>query len=252
MASTAFPLPTGGFPSLHPDRVQLWRVRLNQDQTLTERVIGLLSAEEIARANRFHFPHLRTHYISARSALRLLLSELTGIPNYKLRFAYTQHEKPYLPNSDLKFNLSHANQVALLAFAPGREVGVDVEYVRDSIDTEQIARRFFAPAEVADFLSVPGAGRQQAFYNGWTRKEAYIKAIGNGLTYPLDSFRVSLIPGEPARLIEVATDPDEAARWKMTAVYPGEGYTGALIAEGQDWTLETWAFDFQGGRNEAI
>ena len=244
MVLTEFQAPGKHVPLLAADRVHVWRVRLDQDEATTARMQRLLSGDELARAARFHFPHLRTHYVAARAALRLLCGAQTGTPAQNISFAYTQNEKPFLPGAVLRFNVSHAHTVGLLAFALDREIGVDIEYVRDRIDAGQIALRYFSPAEISDFLSVANADRQQAFYNGWTRKEAYIKAIGDGLTFPLDRFRVSLIPGEPARLIEVDSAPTEAARWKMAAIDPGPGYTAALIAEGQDWEPELWDFVF--------
>lgn len=233
-----------------PSRVQLWRVPLTPPPQTITRISPLLSVDEQDRAGRFYFPYLRTRYIAGRAALRILLGTQLSIHPTAIQFAYTQHDKPYLPMSPLRFNVSHAEDLALIAVAPGREVGVDIEHTRSQIDEEQIARRFFSAAEVADYLAVPPDQRQQAFYNCWTRKEAYIKAIGEGLTFPLDRFRVTLAPGDAPRLVDVYTDPSEAARWKLLAIEPGEGFTGALIAEGQDWSLEAYAFSFPNSYND--
>ncbi len=244
MEFTAFSSPEQGAQSLRADLVQLWRVELAQDDRTIERMVELLSTDELARADRFHFPHLRKHFIAARSALRLLIGSLTGASNEEIKFGYTKKDKPYLADGDLRFNVSHAGELALIGFSHNREIGVDIEHIRITVDEEQIARRFFSRAEVEDYLSLPKADRSQAFYNCWTRKEAYVKALGDGITFPLDQFRVSLKPGEPAQLLEVRSNPMETERWKMIAIDPGEGYTGALIAEGRDWDLEGWQFEF--------
>ena len=209
-----------------------------------ERMTQLLSRQEIDRAGRFHFPHHRKHFIAARSVLRFLLSRLSGIDPHRIKFAYTQHEKPYLPESRLNFNISHTDNLALMAFSLDRRVGVDIEHIRSTIDETQIARRFFARSEFEEYLAVPQARRMQAFYNAWTRKEAYIKAIGDGLTFPLHDFRVSLKPEEPAQLIAVRSDPEEAARWKLVAVDPGSGMTGALMADQLPWEPVGWDFEY--------
>lgn len=249
MPVVEFRQPTGGIPVLDSSTVQLWRIRLDAPEEIHARLVTLLSQDERERAGRFYFPHLRTRFTAGRAALRVLLGAQLGSDPSALQFAYTQHDKPYLPGSRLRFNVSHADGLALIAIAIRREVGVDLEHVRPRIDEDQIAHRFFSAAEVADYLAVPEAQRQQAFYNCWTRKEAYIKAIGEGLSFPLDQFRVSLAPDAPPRLIEVIPSPAEADRWKLLHIEPGRGFTGALIAEGQDWSLEAYDFSFPNSYN---
>jgi 4'-phosphopantetheinyl transferase len=233
-----------GFPPLPDDRVQVWRADLDQDTAVTARLRALLSADERARADRFYFSYLRAHYTLVRGALRLLLGGLSGLDPAGIKFDYAKHGKPYLAGSDLAFNVSHSGKRALIALAHSRRVGVDVERVRKLPDSEAVARRFFAPAEVAEYLAVPELQRVQAFYNAWTRKEAFIKAVGDGLSHPLDRFTVSLRPGEPARLRTIDTDAEAARRWKLVALDPGDGYAGALIAELPEWEPECRVFDF--------
>jgi 4'-phosphopantetheinyl transferase len=143
----------------------------------------------------------------------------------------------------LRFNLSHAHERALYAFARGAEIGVDVEYVRQDFACEEIARRFFSPREVADFCSLPKSQRALAFFHCWTRKEAYVKAIGEGLSMPLNEFDVSLLPGQPAALLRNSRQPGEVRRWSMQALDVASGYAAALAVEGHgrrlrclDWT----------------
>ncbi|MEM7343957.1 MAG: 4'-phosphopantetheinyl transferase superfamily protein, partial [Chloroflexota bacterium] len=123
-----------------------------------------------------------------------------------------------------------------------REVGVDIEYVRTNLECEQIAEHFFSAQEIADLKTVPDQEKFQVFFNCWTRKEAYIKAIGQGLSMPLDKFDVTLLPDEPARLVNTRPNPHEADRWLMRGLAPGAGYVGALVVEGRDWQHRCWEF----------
>jgi 4'-phosphopantetheinyl transferase len=179
-----------------------------------------------------------------RGTLRILLGELSGRDPAALMFDYAQHGKPFLAGSNVQFNVSHSGERGLIALARDRTVGVDVEHTRDLRDGEAIARRFFAEAETADYLAAPPDRRAEAFYNGWTRKEAFIKAIGDGLAHPLERFRVSLLPDEPARLLSIDSDANKARRWKMLALDPGDGYAGALVAEGLNWEPECRLWEF--------
>jgi 4'-phosphopantetheinyl transferase len=124
----------------------------------------------------------------------------------------------------------------------GREIGVDLEHIRDNLEGEQLAERFFSPREVAALRALPPELRREAFFHCWTRKEAYIKANGKGLSLPLDQFDVTLRPGEPAALLATLHDPDEARRWSMWSLVPNEGYVGALAVEGHSWRL--WCGDW--------
>jgi 4'-phosphopantetheinyl transferase len=140
----------------------------------------------------------------------------------------------------IHFNLSHSHRLALLAVARDREVGVDIEYLRVDVATEPLAEHFFSPQEVAALRALPDGLQAEAFFAAWTRKEAYIKARGRGLTSPLDQFAVSLSPGEPAKLLWVQGDDQEASRWSLRRLDPGPGYAGALAAESDDWALAFW------------
>jgi 4'-phosphopantetheinyl transferase len=233
-----------GIHTLHDARIQVWLLNLDQDAAGAEHLRALLSDDERARADRFYFPHLRAHYTLVRAGLRILLGGLSGREPAELEFAYAQHGKPFLPGSGVQFNVSHSGALALIALARGRRVGVDVERIRDMDDGEAIARRFFAPAEVAEYLSLPADQRPGAFYSCWTRKEAFIKAVGDGLSFPLHQFTVSLKPGDPARVLTVENEPEAARRWKLVALAPGDGYAGALIAELPEWEPEYRLFDF--------
>ncbi len=159
-----------------------------------------------------------------------------------LRFYYGPQGKPKLDKETageaLRFNVTHTQGLALYAVANGREVGIDVERIRPELVDGDFAERFFSPREVAALRMLPVGLRPEAFFNCWTRKEAYAKARGDGLSLPLKQFDVSLAPREPAALLSTKGDPLEAARWSLSALHPGPGYVAALAVEGHDWRLE--------------
>ena len=146
----------------------------------------------------------------------------------------------------IRFNLSHSHGKALYAVSRGREIGVDLEFIRGDLEAEQIAERFFSHSEIETLRALPLSLRKHAFFLCWTRKEAYIKARGEGLSLPLDQFDVSLIPGEPAALLSTQSDSDEALRWSLRNLTPASGYAAALATEGRDWTLSCWQWPQSG------
>lgn len=233
--------------ALGADEVHVWRASLNHMQDRLQPLRGTLAPEESERAARFHFARDRRHYIAARGLLREILSRYLKFSPDRLRFKYTSYGKPYLTDECggewLRFNVSHSGELALYAFSREREVGVDIEQIRADIEHQQIASQFFSEQEVAALLALPPHLQQEAFFLCWTRKEAYIKGIGEGLSLPLDSFDVSLTPGAPAALLAVRGDAQEAARWTLQALEPGPGYRAALVAEGRDWQLKCWQQD---------
>lgn len=233
--------------ALSADEVHVWRASLNHSQHRLQHLRGTLAPEESERAARFHFERDRKHYIAARGLLREILSRYLKLSPESLRFKYTSYGKPYLTDECggewLRFNVSHAGELALYAVSREREVGVDIELIRTDIEHQQIATQFFSEQEVVSLLALPAHLQQEAFFLCWTRKEAYIKGIGEGLSLPLHSFDVSLTPGEPAALLAVRGDAQETARWTLKALEPGPGYRAALVAEGRDWQLKCWQWD---------
>jgi len=203
----------------------------------------LLAPEESERARRFIFKRDRDRFIVARGSLRTLLGRYLEQSPGHLQFAYGKHGKPFLEHpSDLLFNVSHSSTMAVFAFGKGRQLGVDVEYVRRDLDATAIATRFFSPAEVAALNRLPGHARIEGFFNCWTRKEAYIKARGEGIFFGLDNFDVSLAPGEAAVLMRVEGQPAELSRWTFATLSVHPDYAAAVIAEGNDWRLRCWEY----------
>ena len=217
-------------PSLEAGTVHVWRISLDQQDETLERLRRTLEPEELDRAGRFHFEKHRRHFVVARGFLRSVVARYLETQPESLRFAYGEYGKPALAAEHvLRFNLSHSHEVALLAVALDAELGVDVEHIRADFASEDIARRFFSRAEVEVFNALPREEQVAAFFRCWTRKEAYIKAIGKGLSQALDEFDVTLGPGASAELLRAADD--DASRWVLRDVDVGEGYAAALMVE---------------------
>jgi 4'-phosphopantetheinyl transferase len=235
-----FPGPVG--LKLGADDVHLWRASLDCDAPVLSRFETILSPDEMARANRFVFSTDRNHFVAARGILRELLATYLMLAPAELKFLYGNHGKPALnanpSDSVVQFNLSHSSGLALYAFSLGRRLGVDVEQIRLQFASEDIARRYFAAREVAELQALPTHLRTVGFFLCWTRKEAYVKAHGAGLSLPLDSFTVSLTPGRAAQL--QAADSDQ---WSMHSVEPAPGFVAALVAEGQYWQRSCWSWN---------
>jgi 4'-phosphopantetheinyl transferase len=235
--------PVAQMPRLAADEVHVWRIPLDCGEEVLSRLHESLADDERQRAARFHFEKDRRHFIAGRGALRSLLAGYLERRPEQVRFAYTNYGKPLLADeAALRFNLTHSHGLALLAVTRGREIGVDVERIRDNLEGEKLAERFFSPREVAALHSLPPELRREAFFHCWTRKEAYIKAVGKGLSLPLDQFDVTLRPDEPAALLATHHDSEEARRWSMQSLLPDEGYVGAMVVEGHSWRL--WCGDW--------
>jgi 4'-phosphopantetheinyl transferase len=238
-----WPAPRGEL-SLTGEEVHVWRASLECPEPILLRLRRTLTHDEEARARRFHFKKDRNHYAAARGLLRLILSSYAKCPPEALRFGYSPYGKPFLESEcgpgGLRFNVSHSHGMALFAVARGREVGVDIEFMRDDLEYMEIAAGFFSPREVATLGSLPPEMRAQAFFNCWTRKEAYIKARGEGLSHPLHDFDVTLAPGEEAALTYAGNDPLEVNRWSMRALSPRSGFRAAVVVEGGDFNLSLW------------
>ncbi|HEX8213441.1 MAG TPA: 4'-phosphopantetheinyl transferase superfamily protein [Longimicrobium sp.] len=221
--------------ALHPHDVHVWRVRLDLTPHLLSKLSAALDADEQARAARFRFDIHRTRFTAGRAILRHLLARYLEIRPDEMVFRYSAHGKPSLDgsaaDSGLRFNFSNAGGMGLAAFALGREVGVDLEELVRVADFASIAERFFSPAENEALLALPPKSRDAAFFTCWTRKEAYIKAVGEGLSIPLDSFDVTLAPGDPPRLLATRGEPGGELRWSLHELHPGPGFVGALAVE---------------------
>jgi 4'-phosphopantetheinyl transferase len=235
-------------PPLLPRELHVWRVELDRPPA-ADVLAGRLSAEERRRAERFVREIDRRRFLVGHAALRTILGRYLDIPPHRVETVLRAGGKPELLPSQfsprplgegpgvralaaLRFNLSHSEALALIAVALDCEVGVDVEHVRPIDDVESIVKRYFAPGEQAAWRALPERERLGGFFRCWTRKEAYLKARGIGLSGGLDRFEVSLAPDEPPRLLQVADPSDAAARWQMYDVPAGQGYLAACVVEG--------------------
>lgn len=235
-------------PDLAADAVHLICVTLTQETATVDALRHILSPDEAERADRFHFERDRRRYTVARGTLRRILGRYLRIAPQDVRFDYGPQGKPSLsaelPTApailDLNFNVSHSHELAVIGVTRTRQLGVDVEHRHRTVEYEQIASHFFSAQEQAELSMLPPSQIAQGFFNCWTRKEAYIKAIGKGLSHPLDKFAVSLAPGQPARLLRVDPDPAEVDRWSLHAPDVHSEYITAIMAEGRDWSYEVW------------
>jgi 4'-phosphopantetheinyl transferase len=226
------------------DEIHVWRASLDQTPSRIQSFLRNLAADERARAARFHFERDREHFIVARGVLRTILGGyLNRVPEC-LSICYGSHGKPALAGQSdadaIRFSVSHSDGVAVYAVTRGRELGIDVERIRFDLAVVEIAERFFSRREVAMLRALPTEGQHQAFFRCWTRKEAYIKARGEGLSLRLDEFDVLMPPGQPVAVLATQRDPSEASRWSFQELTLDPGYAAALAAEGHGWRLACW------------
>ena len=227
------PRPPGATVSFADDAIEVALTRLDVGPEAVRVSAALLSDAERQRASRFALDRDRRRFTVARARLRQLLAARLGVQPESVELVYGERGKPALarrcPASDLRFNITHCGEVAAYAFAPGREIGIDVEAVRVIRDADDIAARLFSRRENEAYLALDPCDKPLGFFNCWTRKEAFIKALGDGLYHPLDSFDVSLAPGEPARILRVETTPGDRCGWTLHSFLPGPGLIAAVV-----------------------
>ena len=224
------------------DEVHVWTASRESTDEAVRSLRALLTDEERARADRFASARDRRQFAVSRGLLRTILGRYLDRPPESLRFVANAHGKPDLDprmglDRPIRFNLAHSGPWVVYALTIGRDVGVDIEAIRPEFGGLAIAGRFFAPAEVDALHRLPEEARHLAFFHGWTRKEAYIKAKGKGLALPLDEFEVAIDPARPAALLATSPDPAEASRWSLVELPTEPGYVAALCVEGTGWTL---------------
>jgi len=225
------------------DEVHLWRIDLAAVASGEQRWLTILFADERTRAARFHSARDRQHFTATRALLRTILADYVDSDPAQLVFHYSEKEKPSLRSNHagkpVEFNVSHSGTVTLLAFARERALGIDVEQIREDFEAESIAQRFFSELEQSQLAELPPSERYRGFFRCWTRKEAYIKARGAGLSLPLHQFDVSLKPGDEIALLATRPNAADAAQWSLQEVPAGNGYVGALCVQGQGWRLKS-------------
>jgi 4'-phosphopantetheinyl transferase len=222
--------------------VHVWLAPLDAAPERLAQYEALLAEDERERAARFRFDKHRNRYIVGRGILRELLGRYLGEEAQALKFSYSEYGKPELASSELQFNLAHSGKLALFSFCAAAAVGVDIESVRPLTDAMAIAERFFSPAEREALRALPQEEQTAAFFRCWSRKEAFIKAVGEGLSFPLDAFDVSLAPGEEARLRAVRGSSAEAQKWSLFDLGLQTGYAGTLAVRSAAALLSKWRY----------
>jgi 4'-phosphopantetheinyl transferase len=231
-------------PSIGAQDVHIWLADLDLQGSDTTQWMDSLAPDEQARAARFYFERDRRRFVVGRAVLRSILGRYLGIGPSRLAFSYGPHGKPMLAgccgDAALRFNLSHSHGLALVAVTRSSEVGVDLERIRPLADMQQIAERCFSSQESAMLQSLPSDRRSEGFFSCWTRKEAFLKALGDGLARPLDTFAVSFLPGEPAKLVWVSGEAGDTSRWSLWGLTPAPETVGAVVVEAKGERLTCW------------
>lgn len=224
-------------PPLDHTQVHVWTASLSTGGTALAELRAVLVAEERARADCIRAPQLRRRFIVSRAILRRLLSIYLRVAVSELRLGYGAHGKPYVASvSGLCFNLSHAEDTVMYAFASQREVGIDIESTTRDVDIEGVARQAFSPIECEALTSLSPDARRAAFFRIWTRKEAYVKARGDGLGYPTRTFSVWHLPGGDATRLADGRQTGSLAGWQLLEIPAPPNFCAALAAPGRDWS----------------
>jgi 4'-phosphopantetheinyl transferase len=231
-SATEWEVPSS-IPSFAASDIHIWRASLDLSAPALARLDATLGHDEKSRAGRFVHARDRDHFIAARGILRDLLGAYLKQPADRVQFRYGKHGKPRLAaeysETAITFNLSHSHGLAVYAISNGLELGIDVELIRPEFAGEDIAARYFSEEEMAELRALPIELRADGFFRCWTRKEAYVKARGEGLSIPLDSFSVSLTPGQPDVLSSV-----DSESWTLRSFAPEPRYVGAVVGHGQN------------------
>ena len=230
---------------LGPGEAQLWFLPLRLPAEKFAQLQSLLSSDEIERAARFRKDADAQFYASARGWLRTLLGSYLSTRPGDLQFYYDGLGKPHLADESagINFNVSHSDEWGLFGFVLKHKIGVDLERIRTDLEVETLAQRFFSPNEFRNLRSLPADQRRMAFYCGWTRKEACLKALGKGLSYGLDRIEVTLAPDKPVTLIKMPDDLTAFRRWTIQHLAPLANYVGAAAVDTDKVTFRYFDWD---------
>jgi 4'-phosphopantetheinyl transferase len=228
---------------LNNQEVHIWQTHLDVADELLQTLAKTLSEDEKIRADRFYFEQHRQRFIVARGMLRSILGRYLNTAPQEIKFDYTSRGKPLLAQNDgsknLKFNVSHSQELALYGFSWDRQIGVDLEYLRALSDAENIAKRFFTLQEFATLSNVALEKKEKAFFQLWTAKEAYLKATGEGLSSSLDQVEIAL-QSDQVQLLSINGNFQTAAQWSLYSLIPAPNYLATVAVEGHDWKLQFW------------
>jgi 4'-phosphopantetheinyl transferase len=225
-------------PPLGQFEIHVWRIGLVWPEAVKNRLKLCLTDEEIHRAASYHFARDQGRFVVRRAILRRLLASYLGMRAEVIRLLPGPNGKPFVSGQDvpggIRFNCSHSADRGLIVIARGCGLGADLEQHRHLSDAEDLAKAFFSDSEIKELNDLPESLKTVGFFNCWTRKEAFVKALGLGLSFPLNRFSVSLMPGQPAALLDVAEDHGAIKKWTMASLDVGVDYSAALVFEGRN------------------
>ncbi len=225
--------------------VDVWRSEIKLSESEIDAYAETLSVEEKKRASRFTFTDKQNEFIVSRGLLRRALSHLLKRPANSFEFAYSKEKKPFLKNTNLNetpvFNVSHSHGQALIAISRNRQLGIDIEKIREDVEYKKLAQRFFSKNENRALLAYQG-NVQRAFFATWTRKEAFVKAIGKGIAFGLGEFDVNTDPDTAPELLETRNQAIDVKNWRMASVATADDYIASVAADAGEFSLRLWEF----------
>ncbi len=216
------------------NEIHIYRSSLETTSDKIKDYESFLSADELYKANRYKFEKDRFHYITGRALLRNILSRYLNQFPGEIVFSYSDKGKPFIKDTEVKFNLAHSGGRAVYAVANNMDIGIDIEFMRELPDALQIAKRFFSEKEVVEFSEIREVDIRTAFFNCWTRKEAFIKAVGEGLSYPLKDFSVTLKPGDKPEILWIKDKAEEVKYWSLINIDTDENYISSLAVKAEN------------------
>jgi 4'-phosphopantetheinyl transferase len=222
--------------------VHVFIVRLKGQDTCFDHCQAMLNERELQRASQFYCEHLRRTFTLSHGCRRALLGLHLGVPPPDIEFGYGARSKPFIakPVTDLRFNQSDSGDLVAFAFTAGCEIGIDIEEVRPVSDLENVVANVFTPREIVELCRIDPSLQQEAFFAIWTRKEAYVKALGDGLFIPTDSFRVTVCPGAQAPHVFFDQHPETVRDWQLHSFHPAAGYLGTIAYRGLRRSMHIW------------
>jgi len=238
---------TTAAPSLNDGEIDLWCFDLDRDPVLVGPLFELLSDDERMRADKYVFAKDRTQFIVCRATLRKILGGYLAVSPHQIRFSAGHFGKPSLSeHNDVRFNVSHSHGLAVIAVAQSREVGVDIEYISLDFDVMSVAPRLFSAAECSEMRSLSPAARAIKFFEGWTRKEALLKAIGDGLSSSDEIQSVASLIGKD--IVYRSVDGDKVTDWSVTSFEIQEDFKASLAVEKEIGTIRLWQYSDESSR----
>jgi len=229
---------------LSHDHIDVWRTRLNLPKNEIAKYHALLSTDEVKRANRYKVKHKRCEYIVTRGLLRTILGQTLGRDSKSFVFEYAKHDKPFLPietsGTPVSFNVSHSHNQALIAVTLDRTIGIDIEYIRHDVEFKKLAKRFFSDQEYQQLDAYDETKLSAAFFACWTRKEAFVKALGDGIAFGLSEFSVSVDPEDDEIPLSTHLDQAQASKWILMNIKTDEDYIAALAVDKYNLKIRCW------------